>query len=910
MKIWSKIFTDPNLKIIKSLQPIIDKINALEAEYQARSLDELKAQTWSFKESLKDLKTKEEEQEALDKILPEAFANIREASKRILGLRHYDVQLLGGIVLHRGQIAEMKTGEGKTLVATLALYLNALLSKGAHLVTVNDYLSRVGAGWMAPLYQALGLSTGVVVHGTAYVYDPEISNENEFDPRLKPFREVSRAEAYACDITYGTNNEFGFDYLRDNMVSDLKQMVQPDFYYAIVDEVDSILIDEARTPLIISAPAEESGDRYAQFAQYVRQLKENEDYNVDEKMRAATLSEAGMAKMEKLLGVSNIYVAGGVKDVHNIEQALKAHVLFKRDKDYVVKDGEIVIVDEFTGRLMPGRRYSEGLHQAIEAKEGVMVQRESQTLATVTFQNYFRMYPKLAGMTGTALTEAEEFYKIYKLETVVIPTNKPNVRKDQSDLIYRTQAGKFSAVIEEVKKRQAKGQPILIGTVSIEDNELLGEMMEREGLRPNILNAKNHFREAEIIAQAGRLGAITVATNMAGRGVDIILGGNPADPEEQQKVKDLGGLHVIGTERHESRRIDNQLRGRAGRQGDPGSSQFYISAEDDLMRIFGGDRLKNIMGMLKMPEDMPVQNKMVSGSIEKAQQRVEGNNFDLRKHVVEYDDVINKHREAIYRKRREILDVYTAQKDGQEEDGRYLSTIVLEYIEDEISHLVNFHTGADNMADWNLQEICETVKTIFVLEEEEKKQILDLRETKDTKENLRAQLITYLHSLAQNKYQAMRDNLMEMEIDFLEIEKGILIRSIDNLWVEHLETVDYLRRGIGLRGYGQRDPLVEYKKEAYHMYQDLLALIQKQVSYSIFKTGDMANFISPSIIERAKKYSAPLKEMTKKVDMSSSPSGTIDLARNKLKDQEGNKVGRNDPCPCGSGKKYKKCCGI
>ena len=796
MGIWSKIFGDPNLKIIKSLQPIIDKINALEPEYQAKSLEDLKTQTNLFKERLKDLKSPEEEQAALNDILPEAFANIREVSYRILGLRHYDVQLLGGIVLHRGQIAEMKTGEGKTLVATLPLYLNALLSKGVHLVTVNDYLSRVGAGWMAPVYHALGLSTGVVVHGTAYVYDPEINNENEFDPRLKPFRETSRAEAYACDITYGTNNEFGFDYLRDNMVSDLKQMVQRDFYYAIVDEVDSILIDEARTPLIISAPAEESSDRYAQFAQYVRQLKENEDYNVDEKMRAATLSEAGMAKMEKLLGVSNIYVAGGVKDVHNIEQALKAHVLFRRDKDYVVKEGEIVIVDEFTGRLMPGRRYSEGLHQAIEAKEGVMVQRESQTLATVTFQNYFRMYPKLAGMTGTALTEAEEFHKIYNLETVVIPTNKPNIRQDHSDLIYKTKEGKFIAVIKEVKERHSKGQPILIGTVSIEDNELLGEMMEREGLQPNILNAKNHFREAEIIAQAGRIGAITVATNMAGRGVDIILGGNPADPEEQKKVRELGGLHVIGTERHESRRIDNQLRGRAGRQGDPGSSQFYVSTEDDLMRIFGGDRLKNVMNMLKLPEDMPVQNKIVSNSIEKAQQRVEGNNFDLRKHVVEYDDVINKHREAIYRKRREILDVYTAQKEGQDDAGRYLSTIVLEYIESEISHLVNFHTGADNIADWNLQEIYETVKTIFVLNDEEKDQILNLREEKDAKENLRAKLLTYLYSLAHSKYQEMRDRLTEMEIDFLEIEKGILIRSIDNLWVEHLETVDYLRRGI------------------------------------------------------------------------------------------------------------------
>ncbi|HOZ53622.1 MAG TPA: preprotein translocase subunit SecA, partial [bacterium] len=704
--------------------------------------------------------------------------------------------------------------------------------------------------------------------------------------------------------------EFGFDYLRDNMVSDLSKMVQRDFYFAIVDEVDSILIDEARTPLIISAPAEESSDRYAQFAQYVRQLKENEDYNIDEKMRAATLTEGGISKMEKLLGVENIYVAGGVKDVHNIEQALKAHVLFKRDKDYVVKEGEIIIVDEFTGRLMPGRRYSEGLHQAIEAKEGVIVQRESQTLATVTFQNYFRMYPKLAGMTGTAVTEAEEFYKIYKLETIVIPTNKPNVRQDHNDLIYKTREGKFMAVIQEVKERNATGQPILIGTVSIEDNELLGDMMEREGLHPNILNAKNHFREAEIIAQAGRLGAITVATNMAGRGVDIILGGNPADKEEQAKVRELGGLHVIGTERHESRRIDNQLRGRAGRQGDPGSSQFYISADDDLMRIFGGDRLKGVMSMLKLPEDMPIQNKMVSNSIESAQRRVEGNNFDLRKNVVEYDDVINKHREAIYKKRREILDVYNSQKEGVEADGKFLSDIILEYVENEILQTVTFHTSLDSINDWNITEIYETIKTIYSLNEVEKEKIFSITKQEGNKDDLRNELLSYLTTLAQNKYKEMREGFAGLDINFIEIEKGILIRSIDNLWIEHLETVDYLRRGIGLRGYGQRDPLVEYKKEAYRMYHELLGLIQKQVAYSIYKTGDVSNFIAPSIIERAKKFSAPLKEMARRSGGNGENStGTIDMARDKVKNEDGEKVGRNDPCPCGSGKKYKHCCG-
>ena len=915
MGIWDKIFGDPNLKIIKSLQPIIDKINSLEEEYQKKTLEELKEKTFEFKKRLGSFEgeekkySPEEEQKLLDEILPEAFANIREASSRVLGQRHYDVQLVGGVVLHRGQIAEMKTGEGKTLVATLPLYLNALLGKGVHLVTVNDYLSKVGAGWMAPLYYSLGLSTGVIVHNTAFVYDPSVSNENEYDPRLKPFREVSRAEAYQCDVTYGTNNEFGFDYLRDNMVSDLSKMVQRDFYFAIVDEVDSILIDEARTPLIISAPAEESSDRYAQFAQYVRQLQENEDYNIDEKMRAATLTENGISKMEKLLGVENIYVAGGVKDVHNIEQALKAHVLFKRDKDYVVKEGEIIIVDEFTGRMMPGRRYSEGLHQAIEAKEGVIVQRESQTLATVTFQNYFRMYPKLAGMTGTAVTEAEEFHKIYKLETIVIPTNKPNVRQDYNDLIYKTREGKFMAVIRAVKERNATGQPILIGTVSIEDNELLGDMMEREGLHPNILNAKNHFREAEIIAQAGRLGSITVATNMAGRGVDIILGGNPADKEEQAKVKELGGLHVIGTERHESRRIDNQLRGRAGRQGDPGSSQFYISADDDLMRIFGGDRLKGVMSMLKLPEDMPIQNKMVSNSIESAQRRVEGNNFDLRKHVVEYDDVINKHREAIYKKRREILNVYNSQKEGVEADGKFLSDIILEYVEDEILQTITFHTSVDNIADWNIQEIYETIKTIYPVNEVEKEKILSIVKQEGNKDDLRNELLNYTTTLAQNKYKEMREGFAGLDINFIEIEKGILIRSIDNLWVEHLETVDYLRRGIGLRGYGQRDPLVEYKKEAYGMYHELLGLIQRQVAYSIYKTGDVSNFIAPSIIERAKKFSAPLKEMMKKTGSSENATGTIDMARDKVKNEDGKKVGRNDLCPCGSGKKYKKCCG-
>ena len=654
MNLLNILFGDPNEKIIKSIRTEVAKINSFESSIKALSAEDLKKKTTEFKERIA-------KGETLESILPEAFAVVREASFRILGQRHYDVQLIGGIVLHRGQIAEMKTGEGKTLVATLPLYLNALAGKGVHLITVNDYLARVGAGWMASVFHSLDLTTSVIVHEAAYTYDPEYTDDTQYDERLKHFKPLSRQEAYLCDITYGTNNEFGFDYLRDNMVYSIDQAVQRGLHYAIVDEIDSILIDEARTPLIISSPAEESTDKYFKFAEFASRLVENEDYNVDEKLRAATFSESGVAKMEKWLGVENGYVRGGSKDVHHGEQALKAKALFKRDKDYVVKDGEIIIVDEFTGRMMPGRRYSEGLHQAIEAKEGVTVQKESQTMATITFQNLFRMYTKLSGMTGTALTEAEEFHKIYKLETIVIPTNQPNIRKDANDFIYRTEEDKYQAVIRDIKEKNKLGQPILVGTISIEKNEVLAAMMELEGLHPQMLNAKNHQKEAEIISQAGRLGAITLATNMAGRGVDILLGGNPDQDdqeaiekakEEREKVRALGGLHVIGTERHESRRIDNQLRGRAGRQGDPGSSQFYISTEDDLMRIFGGDRMKNLMKTLKIPADMPIENKMISNSIEGAQKKVEGNNFDQRKHLVEYDDVINKHREAIYRRRR------------------------------------------------------------------------------------------------------------------------------------------------------------------------------------------------------------------------------------------------------------------
>ena len=912
MKFLTKLFGDPNEKIIKSLKPIINEINELEDEFSKKTDEELREVTDILK---KDCPL-DNNQEYLNKILPQAFAVVREASKRTLGQRHYDVQLIGGIILHRGQIAEMKTGEGKTLVATLPLYLNALTNNGAHLVTVNDYLARVGAGWMAPVYNMLGLTTGVIIHGNALVYDPEHIDKNQFDDRLKYFKSVSRKEAYACDIIYGTNNEFGFDYLRDNMAQSLEQMVQRKLNYAIVDEIDSILIDEARTPLIISAPAEDPGDKYYQFAKLVSRLEENEDYNLDEKMRAVTLTDAGISKMEKWLGIENIYTTGGIREVHHIEQALKAHVVFKRDKDYVVQDGEVVIVDEFTGRLMRGRRYSDGLHQAIEAKENVEIQRESMTMATITFQNYFRMYDKLSGMTGTAITEAEEFSKIYNLETVVIPTHKPIKRDDKNDLIYCDEQAKFKAVTLEAKERNKKGQPVLIGTISIEKNELLANFMEREGLSPQLLNAKNHQREAEIIANAGKFGGITIATNMAGRGVDIVLGGTEPNKNDvnlheewkknHAKVKEIGGLHVIGTERHESRRIDNQLRGRAGRQGDDGSSQFYVSTDDDLMRIFGGDRMKNIMTTLKIPKDMPIENKIITRSIESAQKKVEGNNFDTRKHLVEYDDVINKHRESIYKKRREILELSEdLENRKQETENKYLSDIVFEMIKKEIDVIVDSHTQAEITEGWNLDEITETIVTIFPAQKEELARELKelLAQEKKIQKEIRESIKNYLFELVGKQYKKLAREAKEAGIEWLKIEKGILIRSIDNAWVDHLSVMSSLRQGIGLRGYGQRDPLVEYKKEAHRLYYELNNIIQKEVVYNIFKLGDVRAFNIPSIMQKALSFSAPAKN-------SNEQSGSsLESSLQKIKNEDGTKVGRNDPCPCGSGKKFKKCCG-
>ncbi|MFZ5365404.1 MAG: preprotein translocase subunit SecA [Patescibacteria group bacterium] len=918
MSILSKIFGDPNQKEINKIMKVVEQINQLEPEFKALSDADLKAKTSYFKSQLKDGKT-------LDDILPEAFAAVREASSRTLGQRHYDVQLVGAMALYRGQIAEMRTGEGKTLTATAAVYLNALAGRGVHLVTVNDYLSRRDAVWMGQVYNFLGLSVGCLQHEKAFLYDENFLGEQATDEKRdeagsykiqeKFLRPVARKEAYLADITYGTNNEFGFDFLRDNMVSDMENKVQRPLHYAIVDEVDSILIDEARTPLIISAPAEESADLYQKFARLVPRLIENEDYNIDEKMKAAALTENGINKVEQLMGIGNFWTEGGMMLVHHLEEALKAHALFKKDRDYVVKDGEVVIIDEFTGRLMEGRRYSEGLHQAIEAKEGVEVKKESRTLATITFQNYFRMYKKLSGMTGTAETEAEEFGKIYHLEVLVIPTNKPMIREDKPDRIFATELGKFKAIVKDVKELHAKGQPVLIGTISIEKNEMLSRFLKQAGIPHQVLNAKNHEKEAQIIAQAGKVGAVTVATNMAGRGVDIILGGAPFDQIEHDKVSALGGLFVLGTERHESRRIDNQLRGRSGRQGDPGRSQFYVSTEDDLMRIFGSDRVKSIMQTLRVPEDMPIENRMISRALEKAQIRVEGYHFDIRKHLVEYDDVMNKQREYVYRRRDSILKTF-------QQNPAHLSGMITEMISAEIEQVVTFHAADPDQSKWNMKEIAETCKTIFPVPDDLAHQLASLEKLagdRDSDVAARTAIIEHLENIFKQDYARLAEQINEsgkaLEIDMHSVEKEILVRSIDNLWVDHLDAIDSLRTGIGLRGYGQRDPLIEYKREARLMFDQLLNMINQQVVYSIFKVGLMRAGTRGIMDRDNATYDAPAKDSSAAAlknrmgdPYQQAKRQEVRAAGDRVKDASGKKVGRNDPCPCGSGKKYKKCC--
>lgn len=782
--VLTKIFGDPQAKTVKRLKKQVTKINELESVYEKMSLEKLAKQTEEFKKQLKEKKS-------LDDILPHAFAVVREVSKRTLGKRHFDVQLIGGMALHEGNVAEMGTGEGKTLVATLPMYLNALTGKGAHLVTVNDYLAQRDAGWNAAIYHTLGLSVGVIIAEQSFIYDPDFINNDHDDERMQHLKPCSRKEAYAADITYGTNNEFGFDYLRDNMVNTAENLRQRELNFAIVDEVDSILIDEARTPLIISAPSSESGTGYAAFAEIARKLTP-EDYELDEKRRSVALNDTGVEKVQKLLKIENLYDPEHIRLIYHMDQALKAQTLFRREKEYVIsRDGEIVIVDEFTGRLMHGRRYNEGLHQAIEAKEGVEVQQESQTLATISFQNYFRLYDKLAGMTGTASTEAEEFNQIYGIDVIEIPANRPMARIDKTDKIYKTEAGKFKALIREVKELHKKGQPVLIGTVSIEKNELLSNLLTKAKVPHQVLNAKNNESEAAIVAKAGQKGAVTLATNIAGRGTDIVLG---------EGVKELGGLVVLGSERHESRRIDNQLRGRCGRQGDPGMTQFYVSCEDDLMRIFGGDRVRSLMDRLGIEEDQAIENRAVSRTLENAQKKVEGYNYDSRKNVVQYDDVMNRHRKAVYTIRKRALlaeDISKQIKQMVEQEAVTWSQIVPE----------------------DKKEFYRELETIFPLSE---KQLKDLKTTEDEKERTK-RFKEYAYEVYVDREEALGTDIMR------QVEREAVMQVLDQLWMEHLENMEHLRNGIGWRSIGQKDPLVEYRREGQSLFESMQATLRFEV---------------------------------------------------------------------------------
>ena len=829
-----KIFGSQNERDLRRLAPLVDQINSLEPEIRNLSDAGLQAKTPAFKERL-------EQGESLDELLPEAFAVAREASLRVLRMRPFDVQLIGAMVLHNGRIAEMKTGEGKTLVAVLPVYLNALTGKGVHVVTVNDYLAKRDAEWMGKVYKFLGLTVSTIVHG---LYDDE------------------RRQAYNADVTYGTNNEFGFDYLRDNMKFSLQDYVQREFNYAIVDEVDSILIDEARTPLIISGPAEESTELYHRINRVGNMLRKEQDYTVDEKSRAVIMTEEGVAHAEKIMNVENLYDPRNIEILHHLNQSLKAHALFKRDVDYIVKDGQVIIVDEFTGRLMPGRRYSDGLHQSLEAKEGVRIENENQTLASITFQNYFRMYKKLAGMTGTADTEAEEFKKIYKLDVMVIPTNQKMIRVDNPDAIYKSEAEKFQAVVEEIKECHNVGQPVLVGTTSIEKSERLSRMLRLQGIKHEVLNAKQHEKEAQIVAQAGKKGTVTLATNMAGRGTDIVLGPG---------VVATGGLHIIGTERHESRRIDNQLRGRSGRQGDPGSSRFYLSLEDDLLRIFGSDRIKNLMGRMGMEDGEPIEHRMVSNAIERAQKRVEGHNFDIRKHLLEYDDVMNKQREVIYNQRREIL------------AGTNLSEEIGQMIKELTDDLLDQFTDERTMPeDWNLKGLVEAFIQRFGLQ-------LDLQDL-DLDNLVLDDLREAAHLQVEAAFEAQRQTI-GAEI-FQSLEQQIMLQIVDTQWKDHLLAMDHLRDGIGLRGYAQVDPLRAYQKEGYDMFMDMIQRIQADTVRTLFL-----------IRLRQQEEASFLEQHQTRMSYSHAGNG-----ENQPVKKEGKKIGRNEPCPCGSGKKYKKCC--
>ncbi len=839
-KLLTQMFGSKNERELKKLTPLVEAINALEPDMKAMSDEQLADQTPRLKSRL-------DNKEPLDALLPEAFATVREASRRTLGMRHYDVQLVGGMVLHSGRIAEMKTGEGKTLVATLPAYLNALTGRGVHVITVNDYLARRDTEWMGQIYKFLGLHVGTIHHG--------------LDDR-------ERKEAYGADISYGTNNEFGFDYLRDNMKFDGQSLVQRDLHFAIVDEVDSILVDEARTPLIISGPAEKSTQLYYQVNGIIPKFKAEVDFKIDEKARSAALTEDGVAHAERLLGVENLYDSSNIELLHHTNQALKAHSLFKRDVDYIVKDGEVIIVDEFTGRLMPGRRYSEGLHQALEAKENVKIANENQTLATITFQNYFRMYDKLSGMTGTADTEAAEFKKIYKLDVSVIPTNMPMVRKDFPDVIYKTRKEKFNAAIEEIKELNKTGQPVLVGTVSIDISEQLANQLKKKGIPHEVLNAKNHEKEAEIISMAGQKGAVTISTNMAGRGTDIVLG---------EGVTQLGGLHILGTERHESRRIDNQLRGRSGRQGDPGSSRFYLALEDDLLRIFGGERITGIMERLGMEEGEPIEHNLISRAIENAQSKVEAHNFDIRKHLIEYDDVMNQQREVIYKQRRDLLTGVDLKST--------IEDIIMESAEEIAAKFADERALPE---DWEWEAISDAVfqQFNFRLAKMDENTLDGL-----TDEGLTQEIYEQAHAIYEDKAAMLGGGG-----DFRQLERMIMLQTVDNLWKDHLLSMDHLKEGIGLRGYAQQNPLLIYKKEGFEMFQETIDHIKSETLGILFRI----QLAEPDQIDDLQK--------PKEQKLIFSGSGDDSAAKKPIK-RESEKIGRNAPCPCGSGKKYKKCCG-
>ena len=912
-------FINSNDKEIKKLSSIVVQINELEKNAEKLKVKDFSKKTEEFKQRFKD-------GESLDSLLPEAFALVREASKRSLGLRHFDVQLMASIALARGKIAEQKTGEGKTLSAIPALYLHSLTGKNVHLVTVNDYLARRDAGWMGPVFDLLGVKVSSIIHDKSYIYDTSFTDSEVIDYRLMHLKPVERKDAYMADVTYGINSEFGFDYLRDNMAQEESDLSQRGYYFAVVDEVDSVLIDEARTPHIISQPDEEPSQKYYEYSKVVDKLTSDIDYKIDEKLRTAHLTDHGIGKIEKLYGITDIYEKD-FDTVYHLEAALKARTLFHKEKDYIVRDNQVILVDEFTGRLMEGRRLSEGIHQAIEAKESVPIQRESKTLATVSLQNYFRMYTHLAGMTGTAVTEAEEFQKIYKLEVVVIPTNNPMIRIDSADAVYKTTRAKLTAVVNDIENAHKIGQPVLVGTTSIDKNEILSQLLRRRGIKHEVLNAKNHAREAQIIAQAGKKGAVTVATNMAGRGVDIVLGGespkgkdgtpdiNSSEWKAWKKMHDevltLGGLYVIGTERHESRRIDNQLRGRSGRQGDPGASRFYVSLDDDIMRLFGGDRISGLMTRFNMPEDVPLEHALVTRSIEHAQVKVEGFNFDIRKHLVEYDDVLNKQREIVYGMRRRILeakeDLEQSKSKSKDDEGSLLRDETLEKVDKAIETFVNISLAEsenNSSSDSVNERILERFQTVIPFDSSSLKQI----EKQLMQRNEATEKIEFLKDVAHDIYKKKETQFGSTLTR--KMEKFVILGSIDRLWMDHLDAIDDLRGGIGLRGYAQKDPLVEYKNEAFKMFEQLVFAIDDEIVNRIFK-------IQPQIVPHQHTHLIKNEEQRaeskeQRAGFAAGPERIQQAAgsapsKHVVKPVVNKKIGRNDPCWCGSGKKYKKC---